>query len=57
MPDIDNTGDWFDTLLPRVRNLRGFLGDTDIALQIVPEGEHTAERVWICLNAAKVLDG
>lgn len=48
---------WFDSLLPRVRSLRAFLDDAGVVAQIVPEGVHTAERVWLCLNAAKVLDG
>lgn len=52
-----DTCDWFDALLPRVRNLRNFLSDTDVVAQIVPEGEHDAGRVWLCLNAAKLLDG
>lgn len=61
MPFIEelavDTCEWFNTLLPRVRALRVFLGDTGVAEHIVPEGEHSAERVWLCLKAARILDG
>lgn len=50
-------GAWFDNLLPRVRSLRAFLSDEQIAEQIVPEGEYTVEELWLALNAAKILDG
>lgn len=48
---------WFDTLLPRVRNLRFFLSDTEIVTKLVASSEAMPEHVWMCLKAAAILDG
>lgn len=52
-----DSGAWFDMLLPRVRSLRAFLDDAKIAEQILRDGEYSAEEIWLCLNAAAILDG
>lgn len=52
-----DVGGWFDVLLPRVRNLRAFLTDEQIARKLVDSGEATPEQVFLCLKSAKTLDG
>lgn len=46
-------GDWFDILLPRVRNLTNYLSDEEIYARLDNE---PPEHVFLCLAAAKILD-
>jgi hypothetical protein len=56
-PDAHQEVSWFDRLLPRVRNLRAFLSDEEIVTKLVAENGVSPEQVFLCLKAAKLLDG
>lgn len=49
------TNDWFVPLVMRIRMLRQYKTDGEIAHMLVGEGQSPA-RVWLCLKAAEILD-
>ena len=54
---MDTNNDWFDYYLPRVRNMRAWYSDEDLARRLVTKEKLPAEQVFLLVKAAKLLDG
>lgn len=46
----------FDMLLRRVRTLRAYMTDTEVAIRLVEEGAGTSEDLFLLLASARILD-
>lgn len=54
----DESGHWFDTLLPRVRLAKMVgLTDAEVVVKLVTDGQASAPQVWLCIHSARILDG
>lgn len=52
----EEKNDKFYPLLMRIRTLRAYMSDIDLAVQLVAEGQSPA-TVWLYIKAAEILDG